>query len=153
MADKIQNAYESSKHIYDDVLTQGSILSKLYIKFFWSGTDDNEIARELLSYIPDDYSGNILDVPVGTAVFTAKKWAALTSAKITCLDYSKDMIEQAENRLGQYKQSFLRSIPSSAGWRTLRRSSATRSAAARTLPQPSPTGMRWWPSRGAASAS
>ena len=103
MADKIQNAYESSKHIYDDVLTQGSILSKLYIKFFWSGTDDNEIARELLSYIPDDYSGNILDVPVGTAVFTAKKWAALTSAKITCLDYSKDMIEQAENRLGQYK--------------------------------------------------
>ena len=60
-------------------------------------------ARELLSYIPDDYSGNILDVPVGTAVFTAKKWAALTSAKITCLDYSKDMIEQAENRLGQYK--------------------------------------------------
>lgn len=103
MADKIQNVYESSKHIYDDVLTQGSILSKLYIKFFWSGTDDNEIARELLSYIPDDYSGNILDVPVGTAVFTAKKWAALTSAKITCLDYSKDMIEKAENRLGQYK--------------------------------------------------
>lgn len=56
-----------------------------------------------MSYIPDDYSGNILDVPVGTAVFTAKKWAALTSAKITCLDYSKDMIEQAENQLGQYK--------------------------------------------------
>ena len=50
MADKIQNAYESSKHIYDDVLTQGSILSKLYIKFFWSGTDDNEIARELLQW-------------------------------------------------------------------------------------------------------
>ena len=28
MTDKIQNAYESSKHIYDDVLTQGSIFSK-----------------------------------------------------------------------------------------------------------------------------
>ena len=55
MTDKIQNAYESSKHIYDDVLTQGSIFSKLYIRFFWSGTDDNEIARKLLSYIPDDY--------------------------------------------------------------------------------------------------
>ena len=26
MADKIQNAYETSKNIYDDVLTQGNIL-------------------------------------------------------------------------------------------------------------------------------
>ena len=99
MADKIQNAYELSKNIYDDVLTQGSFFSKLYIKFFWSGTDDNEISRKILSYIPDDYRGSILDVPVGTAVFTEKKWASLTDAKITCLDYSKDMIEQAENRL------------------------------------------------------
>ena len=45
MADKIQNAYETSKNIYDDVLTQRNIFSKLYIKLFWSGTDDNDIAR------------------------------------------------------------------------------------------------------------
>ncbi len=44
MADKIQKAYQASKNIYDDVLTQGSIFSKMYIKIFWSGTDDNEIA-------------------------------------------------------------------------------------------------------------
>lgn len=103
MADKIQNAYESSKNIYDDVLTQGSFLSKLYIKFFWSGTDDNEIARKMLSYIPDDFNGKLLDVPVGTAVFTEKKWASLTNADITCLDYSKDMLAQAQARLGNYK--------------------------------------------------
>ena len=46
MADKIQNAYETSKNIYDDVLTQRNIFSKLYIKLFWSGTDDNDIARK-----------------------------------------------------------------------------------------------------------
>lgn len=102
MADKIQNAYRTSKNIYDDVLTQGSFFSKLYIKMFWSGTDDNEVARKVLSYVPDDYSGTILDVPVGTAVFTAKKWASLTKSRITCLDYSKDMIEQAETRLKDY---------------------------------------------------
>ena len=45
MADKIQNAYETSKNIYDDVLTQGNIFSKLYIKLFWSGTDDNDKER------------------------------------------------------------------------------------------------------------
>ena len=62
MADKIQNAYETSKNIYDDVLTQGNFFSRLYIKLFWSGTDDNDIARKVLSYIPDDFSGNLLDV-------------------------------------------------------------------------------------------
>lgn len=103
MADKIQNAYESSKNIYDDVLTQGSFFSKLYIKFFWSGTDDNEIARKVLSYIPDNFDGKLLDVPAGTAVFTEKKWASLINADITCLDYSKDMLAQAQARLGKYK--------------------------------------------------
>ena len=99
MADKIQNAYEASKDIYDDVLTQGNIFSRMYIKLFWSGTDDNAIARSVLSYIPGDFSGDLLDVPVGTAVFTERKWASLKNARIMCLDYSTDMLEQAEKRL------------------------------------------------------
>lgn len=85
MADKIQNAYESSKNIYDDVLTQGNIFSKLYIKLFWNGTNDNDIAQKVLSYIPNDFSGNLLDVPVGTAVFTQHKWIALKDAHILVL--------------------------------------------------------------------
>lgn len=104
MADKIQNAYEASKNIYDDVLTQGNFFSRMYIKIFWSGTNDNEIARKVLSYIPDDFSGKLLDVPVGTAVFTERKWAALKNARITCLDYSTDMLEQAQKRLGGHPQ-------------------------------------------------
>lgn len=104
MADKIQNAYHNSKNIYDDVLTQKSIFSKLYIKLFWSGTDDNLIARKVLDYIPDNFTGKLLDVPVGTAVFTHKKWKSLKNAKIICLDYSKDMIEQAQKRLADSPQ-------------------------------------------------
>lgn len=99
MADKIQDAYESSKNIYDGVFTQGNFFSRMYIKLFWSGTDDNEIARKVLSYIPDDFSGKLLDVPVGTAVFTQRKWSTLKNAHITCLDYSTDMLEQAKRRL------------------------------------------------------
>lgn len=100
VSDRIQSAYHASKNIYDDVLTQGSFLSRQYIRFFWSGTDDNEIARIILSYIPDDFVGTILDVPVGTAVFTEEKWRRLSGAKITCLDYSEDMLEKARQRLG-----------------------------------------------------
>lgn len=108
MADKIQDAYESSKNIYDGVLTQGNFFSRMYIKLFWSGTDDNEIARKVLSYIPDDFSGKLLDVPVGTAVFTQRKWSSLKNAHITCLDYSTDMLEQAKRRLdGQGHINFI----------------------------------------------
>ena len=99
MADKIKNAYRTSKNIYDDVLTQGSFWGRMYIKFFWNGTDDNEIARRILAFIPDNFTGAILDVPVGTAVFTEEKWRGLKQAKITCLDYSEDMLEQAGERL------------------------------------------------------
>lgn len=109
MADKIQDAYESSKNIYDGVLTQGNFFSRMYIKLFWSGTDDNEIARKVLSYIPDDFSGKLLDVPVGTAVFTQRKWSTLKNAHITCLDYSTDMLEQAKRRLdGQAHINFIK---------------------------------------------
>ena len=108
MADKIQDAYESSKNIYDGVLTQGNFFSRMYIKLFWSGTDDNEIARKVLSYIPDDFSGKLLDVPVGTAVFTQRKWSSLKNAHITCLDYSTNMLEQAKRRLdGQAHINFI----------------------------------------------
>ena len=110
MADKIQDAYESSKNIYDGILTQGNFFSRMYIKLFWSGTDDNEIARKVLSYIPDDFSGKLLDVPVGTAVFTQHKWSSLKNAHITCLDYSTDMLEQAKRRLdGQAHINFIQS--------------------------------------------
>ena len=53
-------------------------------------------------YVPDDFSGNLLDVPVGTAVFTENKWSSLKNAHITCLDYSIDMLDQARKRLGSH---------------------------------------------------
>ena len=99
MADKIKEAYQASKNIYDDVLTQNNFFGRLYVQVFWSGTDDNEIAEKVLSYIPDDFGGAILDVPVGTAIFTERKWKLLSDARITCLDYSEDMLGRARKRL------------------------------------------------------
>lgn len=48
-------------------------MGKLYFKLLWGGVDDNEIARRLLSWIPDDFTGKLLNVPMGTAVFTPEK--------------------------------------------------------------------------------
>jgi ubiquinone/menaquinone biosynthesis C-methylase UbiE len=99
MNDKTITAYRKSKSIYDDVLTQSKWWSRLYIRLFWSGVNDVDIANRLLEYIPAGYSGSLLDVPAGTAAFTWKKYTALPAASITCLDYSAEMLEQAKKRL------------------------------------------------------
>ncbi|MFI3166660.1 MAG: methyltransferase domain-containing protein [Bacillota bacterium] len=99
MSNKTNKAYKSSTQYYDKVLTQSNFFARLYIKFFWDGADDNKIAETLLSQISDDFSGTLLDVPVGTAVFTHEKYAKLKNANIICLDYSSDMLEISKSRL------------------------------------------------------
>lgn len=94
----ISDAYRFSKNIYDDVLTQSNWLTRLYINIFW-GVDDIDMAEKVLSFIPDDFSGKLLDVPVGTAVFTFQKYSRLINADIICIDYSEEMLNQAKERL------------------------------------------------------
>lgn len=101
--ENIKNSYHQSRNIYDNVLTQDKWWSRLYIKLFWSGVDDNEIAAKVMRYIPDRFEGKLLDVPVGTAVFTYQKYKRMPDADITCLDYSEDMLAQARQRLGDCK--------------------------------------------------
>lgn len=98
MSDKIRESYRSSRNIYDDVLTRSKWWSRLYMNVFWDGIDDNVIAGKVLSYIPDNFSGKLLDVPVGTGVFTSGKYSNLPNADITCLDYSEDMLVKARER-------------------------------------------------------
>ncbi len=99
MTDKIKKSYRFSQKFYDDALTQSKWWSRLYFRFFWGGTDDNGIARKVMDWIPDDFNGKLLDVPVGTAVFTARKYERMTRADIIGLDYSTDMLTQARERL------------------------------------------------------
>lgn len=104
MADNsIKNAYKLSRNIYDDVLTQNGFWWKLYNFIFWGGVDDVAISKYILDKIPKDFSGKILDVPAGTARFTFEKYATLPLAKIICLDYSEDMLTQANTRFEKHK--------------------------------------------------
>ena len=80
MSDKIQESYRQSRNIYDDVLTRSTWWSRLYMDIFWGGVDDNEIARKVLSYLPDDFSGKLLEVPVGTGVLTMPTMPSATRA-------------------------------------------------------------------------
>lgn len=99
----VKKAYSSSRNVYDDILTQTKWWSKLYIWFFWNGINDNEIADKVLKMIPSDFAGKLLDVPVGTGIFTLGKYMTLPNVEITCIDYSGDMLLQAQKRFSDSK--------------------------------------------------
>ncbi|MBP3477301.1 MAG: class I SAM-dependent methyltransferase [Lachnospiraceae bacterium] len=111
----IKDAYKLSKNIYDDVLSRQKWWSRLYIAFFWGNVDDVEIAGKVLDMIPADFSGTLLDVPVGTAVFTLEKYRKLPNAQITCLDYSEDMLSQAQARFTRNQLPNIRCMQGDVG--------------------------------------
>ena len=112
MNDKIMASYRQTRNIYDDVLMRSTWWSRLYMNLFWGGVDDNEIARKVLGYIPDTFRGSLLDVPVGTGVFTYEKYGIIKDADVICLDYSEDMLLQAEKR---FKANSLRHVRTKQG--------------------------------------
>ncbi|OEC87113.1 hypothetical protein A9507_08285 [Methanobacterium sp. A39] len=77
------------------MLTSSNILTKLYNAAVW-GLNDQDYVDYVLNYIPDDFNGLILDVPVGSGVFTCKKYPKLKNAKIICVDYSYGMLMEAK---------------------------------------------------------
>lgn len=66
------------------------------------GVDDNAIAKEILAMIPDDFSGHLLDIPIGTAVFTCEKYRRMRHALITGVDYAEPMLDIARGRKEDY---------------------------------------------------
>lgn len=112
---KLKTAYASSKTFYDAVLTQSNWWSRLYSRLFWGGVNDSEIAGKVLAMIPGDFAGKLLDVPVGTGVFTAGKYQALPNAAITCIDYSADMLLQAKERFAAHSLTHVTCLQGDVG--------------------------------------
>lgn len=101
--DEIRQSYKTLGNIggiYDGIITRSTLLGKLMDSLIW-GLDAPLAARwidDALSPIPADFSGSLLEVPVGTGVLTMPVYQNLPNAKITCVDYSADMMENAKKR-------------------------------------------------------
>lgn len=79
---------------YDEFLSAKSLKAKLFCRVVW-GFKDFSHEINLLNSISDDFDGNLLDVPVGSGLFTCNKYSRLKKAKITCVDYSPNMLAKA----------------------------------------------------------
>lgn len=101
--DEIKASYKTLGNIgsmYDGIVTRSTLLGKVMDSVIW-GLDQELAAKwinDALSPIPEDFKGSLLEVPVGTGVLTMPLYQSLPEAKVTCLDYSADMMKNAERR-------------------------------------------------------
>lgn len=87
-------------NLYDGIITRSTPIGKLMDSVVW-GLDASLAAKwinDALAPIPDDFKGTLLEVPVGTGVLTVPVYQSLPKAQITCLDYSAEMMQNAERR-------------------------------------------------------
>jgi len=104
--DKIKNRYNKLADNYDKILSVNKIWGKIFCKIIW-GFKDTEYTEELLRWLPDDFSGKLLDIPTGTALFTLERYKKIKNADIICMDYSQNMLEIAKEK---FKQNGLNNI-------------------------------------------
>ena len=101
--DQIRNAYRTTggqTGFYDGMMTYSTWLGKAICRVVWNMDGEKNAAylEKALSGIPEDFSGKLLEVPVGTGVLTMPVWQSLPQAEITCLDYSPDMMASAQEK-------------------------------------------------------
>lgn len=101
--EQIEGAYKQlggSATFYDGMMTYSTLPGKAICRLVWNmdGEKNLEYLTRALSGVPEDFSGKLLEVPVGTGVLTMPVYRDLPNAEITCLDYSADMMAAAEKR-------------------------------------------------------
>ena len=101
--DQIRNAYRTTggqASFYDGMMTYSTWLGKAICRIVWNMDGEKNAAylEKALSGIPEDFSGKLLEVPVGTGVLTMPVYQTLPRAAITCLDYSPDMMAAAQEK-------------------------------------------------------
>ena len=101
--DEIRRSYKAlgdMASVYDGIITRSTLLGKIMDSLVWGL--DKELAErwveDALAPVPADFAGKLLEVPVGTGVLTMPLYASLPEATVTCLDYSADMMENAQKR-------------------------------------------------------
>lgn len=101
--EQIENAYALSKGMtsfYDGMMTCSTPPGRLICKVIWNMDKEKntEYITKALSALPEDFSGKMLEVPVGTGILTMPLYQGLPKADITCLDYSEDMMASAKEK-------------------------------------------------------
>lgn len=98
----IRGAYRltGGSNFYDGMITCSTLSGKTVCRLVWdmNKAENDAYLEKAMAGIPENFSGKLLEVPVGTGILTMSLYQTLPQADITCLDYSSDMMGQAQEK-------------------------------------------------------
>ena len=98
----IRGAYRRTgeNNFYDGMITCSTLSGKAVCRLVWAmnKAENDAYLEKALSGIPSNFTGKLLEVPVGTGILTMPVYKTMPDADITCLDYSSDMMKQAQEK-------------------------------------------------------
>ena len=98
----IRGAYRMTggNSFYDGMITCSTLSGKAVCRLVWAmnKAENDDYLEKALSGIPSNFTGKLLEVPVGTGILTMPVYKTMPDADITCLDYSSDMMKQAQEK-------------------------------------------------------
>ena len=98
----IRSAYRltGGNNFYDGMITCSTLSGKEVCRLVWdmNKAENDAYLEKAMAGIPENFSGKLLEVPVGTGILTMPLYQTLPQADITCLDYSPDMMGQAQQK-------------------------------------------------------
>ena len=101
--EQIRSAYRltgDNASFYDGMMTYSTLPGKAICRAVWNMDREKNLRyiEQALSGVPEDFTGRLLEVPVGTGVLTMPVYRELPCAGITCLDYSADRMDAAKRK-------------------------------------------------------
>jgi len=112
--DKVSVAYDKVAHRYDTLLLRPSVPQRILHTLVWGIGNDRPYIETVLSYLPDQFDGILLDVPVGTGIFTSSIYTKYPKATIIGIDLSMSMLRKAREcfeRDGQRNVADVTNLP------------------------------------------
>ncbi len=98
----IRGAYRltGGSNFYDGMITCSTFSGKAVCRLVWdmNKAENDAYLEKAMAGIPENFSGKLLEVPVGTGILSMPLYQTLPQADITCLDYSSDMMGQAQEK-------------------------------------------------------
>ena len=96
--DRIATAYDRVVPRYDAYMLSSTTPMKVLGRIVWGFASDCDPVGKALALLPGQFDGVLLDVPVGTGVFTASLYRCYPSATIIGVDISMNMLRKAKAR-------------------------------------------------------
>ncbi len=96
----VRNAYALVGRLashYDGMMQNESLLGRFAIRFLWQldGEKYEAFLRQAFQGLPKDFTGDLLEIPVGTGTLSLPYYKNMKASSITCMDYSEEMLARA----------------------------------------------------------